>query len=415
MPSPYSPLPMQKTLTSTRRLESVTPETLPEVGLIVARAFGSTVEGGCEWVEKKIRLAHARQLKREGVVAACAMRIPMGQYFGGKSVPMVGVAGVGVLPQYRGEGVARELMSTLLCEMYDEGTPISSLFPATTELYRKVGYEQAGSYFEHSYPVSRIHARKGVHLRVRSFDSARDDAAVRMLHTNFAQHHDGMLDRNEYIWQRVFSPRQGESLGYVAQGEDGVEGYIFFRQEAHPSGRHDIAVTDMVASTPAAARAIINFIAGLGSMAMDIKVSAANMHPLLTLLDEPRYLNITFKDYWMLRIVRVKEALEYRGYPLGLTSSLTFHVTDPLLEDNTGLYRLAIADGVGHAERISPGSELDKSDNITTDINGLAQLYSGQFTAAHLAAVGRIQCNNPATLAKAKAVFGGYGGCCDFF
>jgi len=71
--------------------------------------------------------------------------IPMGQWWGSQRVPMTGIAGVGVTPEYRGTGVAIALVQDTVKELHRQGVPLSVLYPATQHLYRKAGYEQAGT------------------------------------------------------------------------------------------------------------------------------------------------------------------------------------------------------------------------------------------------------------------------------
>lgn len=47
----------------------------------------------------------------DGAPAASLVRVPVGQRFGGRSVPMLGIAGVAVPPERRGGGLARRLMA----------------------------------------------------------------------------------------------------------------------------------------------------------------------------------------------------------------------------------------------------------------------------------------------------------------
>jgi predicted acetyltransferase len=403
--------------TTTPQSHSTSPATasdLPQLARIVSQAFGGPPQGASDWVENKVGLQNVRAIRlQDRSPAACAMRIPMGQFFGGQSIPMVGVAGVGVLPEHRGKGLGRAVMSGLLREMHDEGTPLSSLYPATTELYRKVGYEQAGCHFEHAYPATRLRAVRAA-SPLRPLISS-ELPAIHALHRTFAAASDGALDRNDYIWERVYSPRQGETAGYVAQENGNITGYIFLRQDPLSTGRTDIAITDALASTPAAGRAILTFLAGFDSMGEHIRIRAGAMHPLFSLVDEPRYLSIAFKDYWLLRIVRVREALAQRGYPAGLRGTLTFNITDPLLPQNSGLFRLTINNGVPTVDLLPTSSQPDPATLITADINGLAQLYSGQFAPAHLIALGRISSSSPHATAFAHAAFIGQGGFCDFF
>ena len=91
---------------------------------------------------------------RERVVAAYAgdrlvasvTTHELGQFFGGRSVPMGGLAGVVVAPDQRGRGLARQLIMRSFEAMAQRGEVISTLYPTTAPLYRSMGYEIAGTY-----------------------------------------------------------------------------------------------------------------------------------------------------------------------------------------------------------------------------------------------------------------------------
>src|SRR6185295_16930186 len=82
--------------------------------------------------------------------------IPMGQWFGGKRVPMTGIAAVAVEPFARGKGAAKRLLVSMLQELQGKGVALSTLYPATQVLYRAVGYEQAGSRYEVRAPCRSL-------------------------------------------------------------------------------------------------------------------------------------------------------------------------------------------------------------------------------------------------------------------
>jgi len=62
-----------------------------------------------------------------------------GQDFGGRRVPMAGLSSVAVAPHRRGEGLARRVITMCLADRRERGQAISSLYPATTGLYRRLG------------------------------------------------------------------------------------------------------------------------------------------------------------------------------------------------------------------------------------------------------------------------------------
>src|SRR5262245_24322205 len=109
---------------------------LSAVARILALAFAGTPEGVVEWVRNG-GPENLRGLREGEAVTACLLRIPMGQYFGGASVPMLGIAGVGVAPENRGGGRALRLMRDSVQEAVSEGWPVMGLYASTQAVDRK--------------------------------------------------------------------------------------------------------------------------------------------------------------------------------------------------------------------------------------------------------------------------------------
>src|SRR5436190_10035299 len=178
---------------------------LPSLARMISLAFGTTVEGVKEWLTRA-GLQEVRVLREGSTDVACALRVPMGQFFGGKSVPMMGVAGVAVAPEARGRGLATRVMQEFLKEARSQGIAISTLYPATLPLYRRVGFEQAGYWMEYRLPLSRIDVASSG-LNVRPLEE-KDMPSVKRCYQSVATGFDGYLDRGDYVWNRVTHPRQ---------------------------------------------------------------------------------------------------------------------------------------------------------------------------------------------------------------
>jgi predicted acetyltransferase len=105
---------------------------------------------------------------------------------------------------------------------------------------------------------------------------------------------------------------------------------------------------------------------------------------------------------WMLRIVRVAEALRGRGYAPSLEgTTLAFEIEDPILAENSGGWSLSIGVG-GRAEIVRRAGEYPLRMSVTA----LAPLYSGLWRATELAEQGLVDAP-PETLAVADHVFAG--------
>ena len=366
---------------------------LPAVARILSHAFAGTREGSAEWIQNA-GLGHLRTLRAAegGPIEASLLRIPMGQYFGGRSVPLVGIAGVGVAPEARGRGIAGRLMAEAVREIAAEGVPLSGLYPATQPLYRRVGYEQAGHRFEYRLPVRNVDSRERG-MRVRPVEPS-DKAAIRECYAEFARRFDGPLERGEYLWGRVEKMRETVYYGFAAVNDSGaIEGYLYLAQTRKPErGRQDIAVSDIAFRTAAAGRRLLGFLADFSSMADDIVFFGGPMHPLCTLLAEQRY-HVSIRDYWMIRVTDLPKAIAARGYRCE-SAEVHLDIRDDLLPQNAGKWVVRVRDGVGQAERGGRG-------DLSLDVGALASFYTGLYTPEQLAMLGR--CTGEATKLRAAA------------
>lgn len=379
----------------------------------LAQSFGFEEERARRWMQSAGEDTH-RVLRRGGRVAATLVLVDMGQFFGGHRVPMGGIAGVAVPPEERGAGAALNLMIACLRELRERGVPISTLYPATQTLYRRAGYEQAGSWFEITVPTAAIHVREK-ELEIRPA-TREDQSILRDLYLRRAVHCDGMLDRGTYIWDRVWEFRGEKTLGFIVHRNGQAEGHVFYLQR-RPAvwGRFDLQCTDLVATTPAAARRILSFLADHRSMAQNAIWFGGPTEPILAHLPE-RTFEVKLNFYWMIRIVDVAGALSARGYPARMKETIRFEITDDVLPENSGRYVLRIEGGRGVVERDSASG--GGAGRLRMDVRALASLFSGFRSPAELILAGQMTTDDPQMAQAAGWAFASVGGgpaMCDMF
>lgn len=354
-------------------------EELATVADILAQAFAMTPADSVTWVEKA-GAANLRVLRQQGTVAATAIPIFMGQWFGGRRVAMAGVGGVGVAPSARGGGTATRLMQRILREARGQGFPISVLYPSTQTLYRRVGYELAGARYELRVEAHSLDFKERS-LQVRPVKPA-DLPVIQELYRRHTSSRQGYLDRNPYIWDRVFHPRTETAYGFLVEGSQGVEGYAWLVRRRKVALLQEIFLTDIVASTPAAGRRLLSFLGDHRSLAREVVWTGGPADPLLLLLREQTY-QVKLLFHWMLRVLDVPAALESRGYPAGVSGTLHLQVEDDLFPENRGNFTLEVSGGVGRVQR--GGSGL-----MRLDIRGLAPLYTGFLSPEALRSIGAL-------------------------
>ncbi|MFZ5482358.1 MAG: GNAT family N-acetyltransferase [Myxococcota bacterium] len=305
---------------------------------------------------------------------------PLGQWFGGRSVPMGGLAAVGVAPERRGEGVAARMVADTLRWLRETGRPLAGLYASTQHVYRSVGFEQAGNRVAWSVPLDALHAAD------RSLVATRVEAPPREL---YRPAH-GNLDRSEAIWQRIAVPREGTRWFYRL----GDDGYVVLGHEGDQ--HYDVVVFDHATHTPEAARRFWSLLADHRSLGKNARWFGPANEPLLALLPEMRA-SAEKLERWMLRVTDVPRALAMRGY--AANGVLDLSVDDPLLPENTGRWQLVVQDGEATVSRGGRGTLL-------CGPRGLGPLYSGLFDAWALRAIGLVDGDDNACAAAAR-LFGG--------
>ncbi|HEX9989027.1 MAG TPA: GNAT family N-acetyltransferase [Chloroflexia bacterium] len=335
-----------------------------------------------------------------GKIAAGLGYVRMGQWFGGASVPSVGITTVGVAPEHRGTGLGLSMMRAILEELYEEGMPLSSLYPATTTFYRRVGYERAGQRITYELPLD------GIDVRERGLDLVPIEKEhypeVYRLYEERARRSSGHLDRPEWLWNRKLEPKDQKPHRFIVARDGQPEGYVIFKsgERSEP-----ISVFDACVLTPGAGRRVLTLLAGFATMVDKVTWSGGPLDSFIYLLNEPMSAGLTSKFKvtrsfdWMLRLVDVEKALTLRGYPNGLDAEVHLDVQDDLLPANNGRFTLAVSGGEGH---VSPGGE----GRIKLGVRELASIYTGFISPLELQSLGKIE-GERGDLALAGAIFAG--------
>ena len=371
---------------------------------IGAQAFAMTPAEGATWVEK-VGLSNYRVLREGGAVVGTVVPIPMGQWFGGRRVAMAGIGGVGVAASARGRGTATRLMQRMLHELRGAGFPLSTLYPATQPLYRRVGYEQAGSRYEMRVQIHGLNFTERT-LSLRPVNPS-DHPALHELYRRHASSRQGYLDRSAFIWDRVMNPRGETAYGFLVEGAQGVEGYLYLVRRRKADFKQELFLTDFVAGTPAAAQRLLSFLGDHRSLALEVVWNGTPANPILFMLREQDY-QVKLLFHWMIRVLDVPKALEARGYPVGTSGTLHLEVEDDLIPENQGRFLLEVTGGQA---RVSRGGE----GRVKLHVRTLAPLYSGFLSLETLRSAGALVADD-ASVAVASALFSGPSpALCDMF
>jgi predicted acetyltransferase len=341
-------------------------------------------------------------------LAGSARYHPMRQWWQGKSLPMAGVAGVKVAPEYRGRGIGRTLMTELIAEMARQGYPLSALYPATAPLYRSLGWEIAGGRYETTVPMGSLAGLIGP-----------DQAATDRAGTSLAGEAAG-LRRASAADAGVVADTLGQVYGalrecgpathdpgYLAPWLDSDDHFAYLADDGFLSyhwadGHHSIRVELLAAASASTARAFWQLLASHGTMADEVRACLAPDDPIRWLTREPAA-GVRLDWSWMLRLIDVRSAIEARGFPAAVEVSVQLELADEVLPGNAGRWRLDVSDGVGKIARDGP-ARLDQGLHLGA--RGLAALYAG-VPVSTLRRAGLALGGDEATDAALDGAFGG--------
>ncbi|MFG1701126.1 enhanced intracellular survival protein Eis [Nonomuraea sp. NPDC049309] len=346
-------------------IRDITPDDLDDVIDLRRRAFGPMSESSKEQWRKSVlpALDERRYLGMfDGDRLAAAARLRrFTQWWHGRPQPMAAVAGVTVAPEDRGRGVGTGLMRAVIERAAELGDAVSALYPATTAIYRRLGYEHAGARHLIRLPAEALRElRPSGHVKLRRMGPGDAAELISVLHrVHGATRASGPISYGEDTWN-LWLAREDDFL-YLAD-----DGYAVYRWQGD-----DIEVENVVAGSPGTLRALWGLIGSASSVAREVVAAVAPDDPVLWMLRERSKEQVT-RVRWMFRVLDVAAAVERRGYPAHVTCRAMVTVDDPVR--GGGTWRLDISGGSGTA---TPTDEA----GVTLSVNGLSALYAGVPTS----------------------------------
>ncbi|UBU09909.1 GNAT family N-acetyltransferase [Nonomuraea gerenzanensis] len=342
-------------------IRDLTSEDLDDVLDLRKRSFGPLSADDRERWRKAVlpALGEGRYLGAfDGTRLAAAARLRrFTQWWHGKPQPMAGVAGVTVSPEDRGRGVGSLIMRAVIGRAADLGDAVSALYPATTAIYRKVGFEHAGAQYNVRLQAESLRGiRPSGQVKLRRMGPGDAAELMSVLHrVHGAARSSGPISWDEDTWNLWLADE--DDFLYLAD-----DGYAVYRWKGD-----DVAVENLVAASPETLRALWSMVGSASTIAREVVASVAPDDPVLWLLRE-RTKEPVQQVRWMFRVLDVAKAVERRGFPAHASCQAVVTVDDPIR--GGGTWRLDISGGSGTA---APAEE----PGVTLSVNGFSALYAG--------------------------------------
>jgi predicted acetyltransferase len=291
----------------------------------------------------------------DGQIVASLVLYPLTAWVRGQRLALAGVGSVAVSPEHRRRGVGEALMRSVLRELRHTGRALSALYPFRGSYYRKLGYGV----------IERVHTLAITPGNLPASEDARqvrrlmlpDRPAVEALYERVGSQGHFALARSPEWWEKRLWTYPGDWVVYEGKRRGQIEGYLYYEVDTtHGPFKLALTLSEFVAATPAAHRALVGHLASLADQVQEIQFAAPadgawlerlrtaeNLHPAAEIS--------LFADTGgiasglMLRVTDVKLALEGCPVAPGARGEIVLDVDDPVLPANARPIRVGARDG----------------------------------------------------------------------
>lgn len=330
----------------------------------------------------------------------------------GTVVPAAHVTMVSVAPTYRRQGLLTRMMHRQLADIAAGPEPVAVLWASEESIYGRYGYGPA------SYQMSITADTRELRLpsgrapgRLRQVTPSDVVEDLSRVYEELRATRPGLSSRLGAVrgdwWQHRLTDLERHRKGsterrcVVYEVDGTVTGYALWRAKSEwdatgPNG--EVMVEELMCGDPAGRMALWRFLFDLD---LSRKLTAWNLpvdEPLFHLVDAPRRLGREYAAALFVRIVELPAALAARRYAVPV--DLVLGVSDPLLPDNAGRWRL-----VGDSEKATC-ERTDAAPELTLDVRELGAAYLGGTPLGALAGAGLVTEHRPGAVAEASAGFG---------
>ncbi|HEU5107793.1 MAG TPA: GNAT family N-acetyltransferase [Micromonosporaceae bacterium] len=331
----------------------------------------------------------------------------------GAVLPAAHVTMVSVASTHRRRGLLTRMMHRQLREVRDAGAePFATLWASEGRIYPRFGYGLASQQLSFEIDTREAVLQEGWQRPADAAGRLRDGEPGTLLkdmqavYERLRPQRPGWSSRNDAWWRYVLADSEARREGAsprraaVLYGPDGPTGYAFWRTKRGwtngPNG--EVHLGELVAEDPASYTALWRFVLSI-DLVRSVRFHFGSLdEPLLHLVAEISRLGGKMWPGLWVRLVDLGAALAGRRYATPV--DVVFDVTDPLLPENAGRWRLTgDRDGAACAPTTA-------TPDLACDVRELGAAYLGGTSLGQLAAAGRVEELRPGALLAADAAFG---------
>jgi predicted acetyltransferase len=343
---------------------------------LLAMAFGFSRERAREYV-RHAGIASFRMIRDPaGTAKACAAVLMTSHSIGGADVPAANIVHVAIAPEARGQGLARPVVDALCEDARGQGALMVSLFASARPVYRKCGFELAGSEIVYEADTAALPHRTPVTF----FPLNVADDRIVAAYAAKGRVEAGLLGRSEVHWKELVRAPTDALAAYGAgkSATGAIDAYVIV-DGSDPDVLH---IRDWYTANGDMAEAVLCFGGRFRSVYPKVRWHGGPQDDLVAAMPDKGW-RLLHQEEWLARILEPAQALECRGYVLR-DASLGVRITDA----DAGDLELSLDLSEG-TMRVSRGVR-DGLPTVMVDAPFFASLFTGFSSASQLARRGRL-------------------------
>jgi len=304
-------------------------------------------------------------------------------WFGGRVLPVAGIAGVTVAAEGRGRGVLGPVLLALLEGARERGAVVSTMFPSAPGIYRRTGYESIAGVRVVDVPSASLAGLRPVGEVTLRRAEPTDAERVRGLYDAWAAGVDGALTRRGVSFTTTDEELVGGPTGVtLAEAPDGrLLGYASWVRGLGDGSSPELVVDDLLATEVDAYAALLGMLGSFASVASTVRLRTTADDLVRVLLGSLAWTTVQ-DELYMLKVLDVEAALTGAACSPALTTALGFHLSGDVLPGLDGAYAVTASGGLVHCERAVVTGDR------TLSPRGLALLVTGARPCRDLRALG---------------------------
>jgi predicted acetyltransferase len=331
-----------------------------------ASAFAFTRNRTVQYIEDT-GISSFHMIKQGSEPAAVFTLIETGHWFGGKVIPACNIAHVAISPEHRGSGLAASILDFAGEEALRRGADVVSLFASTRPVYRKSGFELAGSEMIYEAETSELYKIKAS-FKCRGVSGESLRSTIGKIYEEHCRDQNGVLKRHRGHWNVILRAADEELSTFVFEADGQDVGYIVL----DTGDPECLLLRDWVALTGEAAREILKFLGTFSTVYPRVRWHGGPADPLVFALPDKGW-RLVHQEEFLMRVLSPAKALAARGYGHA-SGSLKIRIAGKT-EKQTLL--LTVIDGNAACEEDFAGDA-----DITVGLAQLTTLITG-FRSAH--------------------------------